>query len=142
MKDQSVMTLQPQSELQVNDTGGHRIEFGDDGEGRFSCHEPADAWCQRNAVGPGEPPPEFADICWFTALASGFVSESIYEGALVELRDGAVIFTRRSGRAGDHGLERDALCSWRYVGEPADDYWDPRNAEQVVFCATQVIENN
>ena len=102
--------LQPETE--TADTtlhAGHSLVLNSTAEAGFQCHEPDTAWCRRNVVGPGEPPPTDPSSCWYTVLASGFELWSIYAGAELPLdaHSGPVIFTQHD----DDGV------TWRYVDE-------------------------
>ena len=87
-------------------------DFGEPGA-EFFCAAAENAWCRRNAVGPGEEPPEDPNDCWFTILASGLYPwgrRGMYDGPPTELRAGRVEFTK----VDDHGHD---YCVWHYVGD-------------------------
>ena len=79
---------------------------------QFVCYAPPDAWCKVNYLLPedldeGEVMPEHPDDCYFTVLASGFLTMSIYDGPPTELRRGDVVFTKIGWDA----------CTWHYQGD-------------------------
>lgn len=85
-----------------------------DPEAIFTCYKPDTAWCRRNAVGPGEEPPENPLDCWFTVVASGLLpwgKLGIYTGLPTELRSGGIEFTKIEGI--------EDLCFWHYMGDPS-----------------------